>query len=143
MKPEELRFTRREVRSSLGWGDTQLKIHLARLVEMEYLLLFRRGLTYEYGLLWDGEEGDRAHLCGLLAVAADEGGVLRSGSEAGQSAPGRGVVGGQPDGKKAASGQGQQGLTGEAVGPAPDAVIRGKQKRITAVAPDDGVVQHG
>jgi hypothetical protein len=22
-------------------------------------VLFRRGLTYEYALLWDGEEGDR------------------------------------------------------------------------------------
>ncbi|WP_456311516.1 CHC2 zinc finger domain-containing protein [Serratia proteamaculans] len=143
VKPEELRFTRREVRSSLGWGDTQLKIHLARLVEMEYLLLYRRGLTYEYGLLWDGEEGDRAHLCGLLEVAADEDGAFRSGSGAEQSAPGRGAVGGQPDSKKAASGQSQQGLTGEAVGPAPDAVIREKEKRVTAVAPDDGVVQHG
>lgn len=68
VKPEELRFTRRDVRAALGWGDTQLKIHLARLLEMEYLLLFRRGLTYEYALLWDGEEGGRSHLCGLLEV---------------------------------------------------------------------------
>jgi DNA primase len=47
------RFTRRELREVTKWGDTQLKIHLARLVELEYLLLHRggRGLTFEYELL--------------------------------------------------------------------------------------------
>lgn len=38
------------------------------LLEMEYLLLYRRGLTYEYTLLWDGEDNAQAHLCGLLDV---------------------------------------------------------------------------
>ncbi|MFP1814127.1 CHC2 zinc finger domain-containing protein, partial [Lonsdalea quercina] len=61
LKADEVRFTRRDVRAALGWGDTQLKIHLSRLLEMEYLLLFRRGLTYEYGLLWDGEDTGGAH----------------------------------------------------------------------------------
>lgn len=135
VKAEELRFTRREVRTALGWGDTQLKIHLARLLEMEYLTLYRRGLTYEYALLWDGGSGEEAHLCGLLdvdeaeAVVTDnEGDALRSGCEAERSGTGRGVAGDRSDSTKAASGHAAEGLQGEAVGAEPDAVIRKKKK---------------
>ncbi|WJM85401.1 CHC2 zinc finger domain-containing protein [Dickeya chrysanthemi] len=130
VKADEIRFTRREVRAALGWGDTQLKIHLGRLLEMEYLLLFRRGLTYEYGLLWDGDDNGGAHLCGLLevedATPETEGNADRSGSDTAQSAPGRGMVGSRSVGEKPASGQTGQGLTAKAVGSEPDAVIRGK-----------------
>ncbi|EGI3979560.1 toprim domain-containing protein [Escherichia coli] len=140
VKPEELRFTRRDVRARLGWGDTQLKIHLARLLEMEYLLLFRRGLTYEYALLWDGEEGGGTHLCGLLDVeeTAPEvaGDVLRSGQQGEQSAPGRGLVGGQSEGEKAASGQTGEGAEAEPVGSDEKAVIRKKKAGAVAIAPD-------
>ncbi|MCI4005020.1 CHC2 zinc finger domain-containing protein [Dickeya dianthicola] len=132
VKADEIRFTRRDVRSSLGWGDTQLKIHLGRLLEMEYLLLFRRGLTYEYGLLWDGDDNGGAHLCGLLEVedATPETGdnADRSGLEVAQSAPGRGVVGSRSVGEKPASGQTAQGSDTEPVGVTPDVVIRGKEK---------------
>ncbi|MDB6374065.1 CHC2 zinc finger domain-containing protein [Photorhabdus bodei] len=62
----EMIFTRKQLRDTVQWGDTQLKIHLARLVEMEYLLLHRRGLTFAYELLFDGEDRDTAHLCGLI-----------------------------------------------------------------------------
>lgn len=72
-------FTRKMLRDALRWGDTQLKIHLARLVEMEYLLLHRRGLTFLYELLFDGGDGDGAHLCGLIDPQYDH---VRSGSEA-------------------------------------------------------------
>ncbi|OSN00980.1 CHC2 zinc finger domain-containing protein [Lonsdalea populi] len=132
LKADEVRFTRRDIRAALGWGDTQLKIHLSRLLEMEYLLLFRRGLTYEYGLLWDGEENGGAHLCGLLdvteTVPVNEGGDNRSGSDKNRSASGRGTVGGRSEGEKAASGQSQQDLMGELVGVAENAVIKGKTK---------------
>ncbi|MFP1764458.1 CHC2 zinc finger domain-containing protein [Lonsdalea quercina] len=132
LQADELRFTRRDIRAALGWGDTPLKIHLSRLLEMEYLLLFRRGLTYEYGLLWDGEDTGGAHLCGLLDVEETglktEGSDNRSGLEAGQSASGRGTVGGRSEGEKAASGQTGQGLDGEAVGVVSDAVIKGEKK---------------
>jgi len=37
----DLRFGRRQVRALTGWGDTQLKVHLARLAELEYLLIHR------------------------------------------------------------------------------------------------------
>jgi predicted transport protein len=38
---EDYRFTRRDVRDWTKWGNTQLKIHLGRLMEMEYLLVHR------------------------------------------------------------------------------------------------------
>ncbi|WP_047100600.1 CHC2 zinc finger domain-containing protein [Dickeya dianthicola] len=139
VKADEIRFTRRDVRAALGWGDTQLKIHLGRLLEMEYLLLFRRGLTYEYGLLWDGDDNGGAHLCGLLEVedATPEtgGNADRSGLDAAQSAPGRGMVGSRSVGENPASGQTAQGLTAKAVGSEPDAVIRGKPTSPSAPLP--------
>lgn len=64
-----LRFTRADLRPVLGISDTQLKIHLARLVELEYLLLHRapHGQGYRYELLYDGDEEDnRPHLSGLI-----------------------------------------------------------------------------
>ncbi|PHM21906.1 DNA primase [Xenorhabdus ehlersii] len=62
----EMRFTRKQLRDAVQWGDTQLKVHLSRLVEMEYLLLHRRGLTFIYELLFDGADSDTAHLSGLI-----------------------------------------------------------------------------
>ena len=69
----QYRFSRRAVRESTRWGDTQLKIHLARLIELEYLLVHRggRGQSFEYELLYDGAgSGDAAHVSGLIDVEA-------------------------------------------------------------------------
>lgn len=41
--PREYRFTRRTVREYTKWGDTQLRQHLRRLEEMEYLIVRRGG----------------------------------------------------------------------------------------------------
>ena len=51
----EHRFTRRQVRELTRWGETQLRIHLDRLVAMEYLLIHRggRGQSFVYELLWE------------------------------------------------------------------------------------------
>ena len=94
----ELRFTRRELREALRWGDTQLKVHLARLQEMEFLAVHRRGLTHCYELLYDGDDGEalRAHLCGLRDLDGPQTQQYdsdRSGSKPARSASGRGVVG--------------------------------------------------
>ncbi|WP_241581432.1 CHC2 zinc finger domain-containing protein [Rosenbergiella nectarea] len=135
VKPNELHFTRRDVRASLGWGDTQLKIHLARLLEMEYLLLHRRGLTYEYTLLWDGGSGEEVHLCGLLdvndtttAAMDSKGKTFRSDKDGKRSPIGRDVVGGKSGGRKSASEQTGQDLAADPVGVADNAVIRKKNK---------------
>jgi hypothetical protein len=93
------RFTRREVREHTGWGNTQLKIHLRRLEDLEYLIVHSGGpgrrMVYE--LLYDGRgsEGQR-RLLGLLDVdqltkcTYDSN---RSGQNAHRSARGRGEVG--------------------------------------------------
>jgi len=92
------RFSRRQVREYTRWGDTQLKIHLGRLTELEYLLVHRggRGQSFEYELLFDGPaDGMTPHVSGLIDVDTltrdyDPG---RSGYCAPQSGPGRPSVG--------------------------------------------------
>ena len=88
-----------------GWGDTQLKVHLARLAALEYVLVHRvrSGQGYEYELLYDGEgeTGDR-FVMGLADPAAsptahgyDD---QRSGVEPQRSATGRDAVAGRSGG---------------------------------------------
>jgi len=91
-----VRFTRRELREHLGWGDTQLKVHLARLVDME-LVLTHRGLAglFDYELVYDGDLSGAPHLSGLIEpqALAHEYDAARSGVNEARSAPGRGAVG--------------------------------------------------
>ena len=93
---EQVRFTRKDVREVTGWGDTQLKVHLVRLVELEYLLTHRaeRGQGFAYELLFDGDASTAVHLSGLIDTAGlhDYDGQ-RSGSKVERSASGRGAVG--------------------------------------------------
>jgi DNA primase catalytic core len=51
----EFRFSRREVREYTHWGDTQLKLHLHRLEELEYLIVHRggRGQSFVYELFFE------------------------------------------------------------------------------------------
>ena len=67
------RFRRRELRAALHWGDTQLKVHLARLVDLEYLQVHRApGQSFVYELLYDGpaqHPEDQPYLSGLIDVA--------------------------------------------------------------------------
>ena len=69
----QYRFSRRAVREYTRWGDTQLKIHLARLTELEYLLVHRggRGQSFEYELLFDSALANKEripHVSGLIDV---------------------------------------------------------------------------
>jgi DNA primase len=63
------RFSRRVIRQLCGWSEKQVRVHMQRMVEMEYLLVHRggRGQSFEYELLYQGEghQGD-AFLMGLL-----------------------------------------------------------------------------
>jgi DNA primase len=58
----DFRFSRRDVRAHTGWGHTQLKTHLHRLEELEYLIVHRggRGQTFVYELNWSGLEGEKS-----------------------------------------------------------------------------------
>lgn len=69
----DLRFTRREVRALTGMQDTQARVHLERLLQMEYLLAHRgqRGQSFVYELVFDGaRDAGGPQLCGLIEVAA-------------------------------------------------------------------------
>jgi len=73
MDRSDYRFSRRDVRDDTNWSDTALKVHLARLAEMEYLLIHRggRGQSYAYELLYRGEgEQGEPFLMGLIDVEA-------------------------------------------------------------------------
>jgi DNA primase len=50
MRHEDVRFSRKQVRDYSGWGATQVRVHLDRLQEMEYLTVHRggRGQTFLY-----------------------------------------------------------------------------------------------
>lgn len=64
----QIRLSRFDIRKATRWGDTALKVHLRRLVELEYLVVHKsRGLTFEYELLYrgEGEDGGRFML-GLI-----------------------------------------------------------------------------
>lgn len=51
----ELRFSRRTIREVTGWSETQIRIHLDRLVMFEYLLVHRggRGQSFVYELVYE------------------------------------------------------------------------------------------
>lgn len=90
----EVRFSRKDVREATGWGDTQLKVHLARLAELEYLVVHRasQGQGYVYELLYDGDGRNAPYLSGLLDPAQLYDGA-RSGDSGMRSASGRAAVG--------------------------------------------------
>ncbi len=71
--PKEVRFTRREARTATGLRDTQLRVHLDRLMQLDYLLPHtgRNGQRFVYELAFDGA-ADQAvpQLVGLLDVEA-------------------------------------------------------------------------
>ncbi len=71
MDRSEVRFTRRDIREAIGWSDTQLRVHLGRLVGLEYLIVHRgaRGQRFVYELIYEGEgEDGQAFLPGLIEV---------------------------------------------------------------------------
>jgi DNA primase catalytic core len=109
----DFHFTRRQAREAVGWGDTQMKVHLARLSEMEFLKSHRgrQGQTFEYELLFQGEDAEgRARLLGLIdcsqlvTTTATSRGLdpTSRGKEAHFAAPGRGSVGGWSAGGRGA-----------------------------------------
>ena len=72
VQSRDVRFTRREVREATGWGDTQLKLHLAPPGgTLEYLLMRRDGTRFVYELAWAGEgEAGAPFVMGLIDVDA-------------------------------------------------------------------------
>jgi len=103
------RFTRRDVREHTGWGNTQLKIHLRRLEDLEYLLVHAggRGQSFLYELAYAGDaESDRPVLVGLIDVETLEAREYdgdRSGLEGPWSGSSRAQAGGVSGGGRGGS----------------------------------------
>ena len=68
----DYRFTQRQIRQYSGWSNYQVKIHLKKLVDLEYVLVHKggRGQCFVYELLYTGQgkDGDR-FLIGLIDAA--------------------------------------------------------------------------
>ena len=93
-------FTRRELREACGWSLTQVRAHLERLVELEYLELRhgRLGSSFAYELMVDPDAPEALAHIGLIDVAKlrpghDYGGGV-AGSESGVAGQTGGVAGG-------------------------------------------------
>jgi hypothetical protein len=73
MERKDFRFSRKDVREATGFGITQTRIHLERLVELEYVVVHRgqNGQSYVYELVFDGKADDGGpRLPGLVDVEA-------------------------------------------------------------------------
>ncbi|MBD8528277.1 toprim domain-containing protein [Pseudoxanthomonas sp. CAU 1598] len=69
-----VRFTRREVRAVAGMSEKQVRVHVERLLDLEYLLAHggRTGQRFVYELVFDGDLSDSApRVMGLIDPATD------------------------------------------------------------------------
>jgi hypothetical protein len=64
-------FSRRELREVCGWSLTQVRVHLERLLELEYLAIRhgRQGSQFVYEVLFDSDAPEAVAHVGLLDVA--------------------------------------------------------------------------
>ncbi len=96
----EVRFSRKDVRDATGWSDTQLRVHLARLTDLEYVLVHRgaRGQSFVYELLYDGDGTLQPHLSGLIDIATIASSRGTTPQNAGPTRPQSGAIaGGSPE----------------------------------------------
>jgi DNA primase catalytic core len=114
-RPDYL-FSRRDVRQYTRWGDTQLRVHLGRLQELEYLLVHHggRGQSFVYELVFERSPSDeKPVLPGLIDVERlrihkyDEKNAGINGELAGSTRPPNGGMAGGSRGKP---GPGMTGL---------------------------------
>ena len=98
----DFHFSRRTLREAITWGDTQLKMHLARLAELEYLVAHRsKNNGYEYELVYDMASTDNTlRFPGLADIDALKHAydASRSGQTEAWPGPGRPSVGPWPGG---------------------------------------------
>ena len=100
VESDQCLFSRRQVRAFTGWSNTQLKVHLDRLEEFEYIVSRRgmRGSAYEYELLFDGNiESEKPQLVGLIDIDKLKYDAKFTGAEEKFTAPKRGQNGGVTD----------------------------------------------
>jgi len=70
IEKSDYRFSRRDIREHSGWSDFQVRTHIDRLLQMEYILTHRgnRGQSFVYELLYNGEgESGGKFIMGLMS----------------------------------------------------------------------------
>lgn len=74
IKRTDFFFSRRALREAINWGDTQLRMHLERLVELEYVAAKREGAggKFVYELAYVVNCETHAQVAGLIEVGALE-----------------------------------------------------------------------
>jgi hypothetical protein len=93
----DYRFTRATVRQYTRWGDTQLRVHLRRLEELEYLIVRHGapGQTFVYQLNFEIDAEGRPVLAGLSQFCSyDKNCAGVNGNCAGGARPGSGGIAG-------------------------------------------------
>jgi hypothetical protein len=130
LKPADVRFTRRDIRQMTGWSDSQLKLHCARLTDMEYLLIHGggRGSLMRYELLYDGQEAGEKRLCGLIEPDELDNEAKQSGESKNKSASSLPQVWGMSGSAKPRQSRMDAGDSGEVVEVGRNAVISAKPK---------------
>ncbi|WP_411851529.1 hypothetical protein ACLB90_02830 [Stenotrophomonas sp. LGBM10] len=91
----EVRFTRRDVRGPLGLSDTQLRVHLDRLVQLDYVAVHggRPGQRFAYSLLFDGDtDSDAPQLMGLGVSEGEQSEPVTGKTSRGKSTTSRGAT---------------------------------------------------
>jgi DNA primase catalytic core len=71
MEITDYRFRRKDIRDYTQWGNTQIRLHMQRLEEFEYLLTHKgnRGQSYLYECLYNGEgESGNPFMMGLVPI---------------------------------------------------------------------------
>ena len=80
IRADAVRFSRRTIREKTGWSVTQVKEHLLKLLELEYVVSHRvPGLAnrWEYELAWDGQGADGNLFINGLAPLARLAGTIQ------------------------------------------------------------------
>jgi hypothetical protein len=148
LERKDYRFTRKDVREATGWGNTQLKMHMGRLEDLEYIVVRGgRGQRFEYELCYEtkAESGapflfgliDVAHLAGADRTATDTHTVEspedrsalsrdRSGANGERSGGGRPAVGWKSGGGRVDE------IEGKRSAPPPLAADRGAKPKIAS-----------
>jgi len=72
LEPTQVRFSQRDIREQTRWSQMQVKRHLAKLAELEYLIIHSggRGQQWRYEVIYrgEGQENER-FLLGLIDTA--------------------------------------------------------------------------
>jgi len=93
---ERVRLTRRQIREALGLSVNQVRDHLGRLVELEYVQQVRgegSGQRTEYALAYDGQgKAGEPFVLGLVDVATIRAQVAAAGGPAAPAAAGTGTT---------------------------------------------------